>query len=68
MASELKCLLYSERGLVFLPGDSHVAPFWLWPAFTLEVTIYYPKRNYIGVSRHWGVSRQARSDELSQTN
>ena len=34
-----------------LPGDSYVAPFRLGPVFLVGIRIYYPKRNYIGVSR-----------------
>ena len=35
-----------------LPGDSYVVLFRLRPAFFLGMIIYYPKRNYIGVSRY----------------
>ena len=33
-------------------GDSYVVPVWLWPVFSLGIMTYYPKRSYIGVSRH----------------
>ena len=35
-----------------LPGDSRVVPVWLWHVFLLGISIYYPKRHYIGVSRY----------------
>ena len=35
-----------------VPGDSCVLPFWLRPVVLFRILIiYYPKRNYIGVSR-----------------